>query len=160
MPMLRSHRVAPRAATAVCVAGLLLSSCGGQAGSAHRALTESEYRTVVKRGCVAAKRAVEQASSAAPEVYLRRAAEASDALQSDFAALRPPARFVALHRESLRLGEQQLAVIRASLERLHGGQPPAAFADLQARNRTLLQRGNELAEELGVPECVNELGPA
>ena len=117
---------------------------------------------VVKRGCVAARQVAEQAvrTSAAPVGYLRRAAEAAESIQLEFAKVRPPTRFAAAHRESLRLGGKQLALIRTALARLHGGAAPEAVAALEARNRRLLQRSNEIADELGLPECVSKpVGP-
>lgn len=122
-------------------------------------LSEAEYLAVVKRNCVAARQVAERAvrTSAAPAGYLRWAAEAVESIQREFAKVRPPIRFAAAHRESLRLGGKQLALIRMALARLHGGAPPYAVADLEAGNRRLLQRSNEIADELGLPECVSEL---
>ena len=125
-------------------------------------LSEAEYLAVVKRGCVAARQVAERAvrTSAAPAGYLRRAAEAAESIQREFAKVRPPARFAAAHRESLRLGGKQLALIRTALARLRGGAAPDAIAALEARNRRLLQRSNEIADELGLPECVSKpVGP-
>ena len=127
-----------------------------------RALSEVEYLAVVERSCVAARQIAERVvgTSAAPAVYLRRAAEAAESIQRQFAKVRPPTRFAAAHRDSLRLGEQQLALIRTALARLQGGTAPEAVAGLEARNRRLLHRSNEIAGELGLPECVSELaGP-
>jgi hypothetical protein len=146
----------------VLVATLAVSSCGGSSGGDARALSEAEYLAAVKRGCVAARQVAERVvgTSAAPVVYLRRAAEAAESSQRQFAKVRPPTRFAAAHRDSLRLGEQQLALIRTALARLQGGAAPEAVAGLEARNRRLLQRSNEIAYELRLPECVSELaGP-
>jgi len=141
---------------------LALSSCGGSSAASTRMLSEAEYLAVVKRGCVAARQVAERAvgTSAAPVVYLHRAAEAAESIQHQFAKVRPPTRFAAAHRDWLRLGEKQLALIRTALARLQGGAAPEAVAGLEARNRRLLQRSNEIADELGLPECVSELaGP-
>ena len=139
------------------VAALVVSSCGSSAGEA-RVLSEAEYLAVVKRGCVAARQFAEQAvrTSAAPEDYLRRAAEAAESIQRKFAKVRPPARFTAAHRESLRLGGKQLALIRTALDRLRRAAAPEAVAALEVRNRRLLQRSNEIADELGLPACVSK----
>lgn len=144
------------------VAALAVSSCGGSSAGDARVLSEAEYLVVVERGCVAARQVGERAvgASAAPAVYLHRAAEAAESIQRQFAKVRPPTRFAAAHRDSLRLGEKQLALIRTALARLQGGAAPEAVADLEARNRRLLQRSNEIADELGLPACVSELaGP-
>ncbi|MFP5378847.1 MAG: hypothetical protein ACLGHP_03685 [Vicinamibacteria bacterium] len=125
-------------------------------------MSEAEYLAVVKRGCVAARQVAERAvgTSAVPVVYLRRAAEAAESIQREFAKVRPPARFAAAHRESLRLGGKQLVLIRTALARLRGGAAPDAVAALEARNRRLLQHSNEIADELGLPECVSKpVGP-
>ncbi|MCA1700286.1 MAG: hypothetical protein LC790_15845 [Actinobacteria bacterium] len=121
--------------------------------------SEAEYLAVVKRGCVAARQVVERAvqTSATPVVYLRGAAEAAESLQREFANVRPPTRFAPVHSELLRLGGMQLTLIRRALARLQGGAAPEAVAGLEARNRRLLQRSNEIADELGLPECVSEL---
>ncbi len=142
------------------VAALALSSCGGSPVADARVLSEVEYLAVVKRGCLAAKQAAEQAgrTSAVPAVYLQRAAEAAEAIEHEFAKVRPTARFAAVHRESLRLAEQQLELIGTAIGRLQSGEPAQALAGLQTRNRKLLERANEIADELGVPECVHELG--
>lgn len=144
------------------VAALAVSSCGGSSAGEARVLSEAEYLAVVKRGCVAARQIAEQAirTSAGPAGYLRRAAEAADSIQREFAKVRPPARFAAAHRESLRLGGKQLALIRTALARLRTGAEPEAVAALEVRNRRLLQRSNEIADELGLPECVSyPVGP-
>ena len=144
------------------VAALAVSSCGGSSAGEALVLSEAEYLAVVKRNCVAARQVAERAlrTSAAPVGYLRRAAEAAESIQREFAKVRPPTRFTAAHREWLRLGSKQLALIRTVLARLHGGAPPYAVAALEARNRRLLQRSNEIADELGLPECVSKpVGP-
>ncbi len=144
------------------VAALALSACGGSSTGEARVLSEVEYLALVKRNCVAARQVAERAvrTSAAPAGYLRRAAEAAESIHREFAKVRPPTRFAAAHREWLRLGGKQLALIRTALARLEGGAAPEAAADLEARNRRLLQRSNEIADELGLPACVSELaGP-
>jgi hypothetical protein len=144
------------------VAALAVSSCGGSSAGEARGLSEAEYLAVVKHNCVAARQVAEQAvrTSATPEGYLHRAAEAAATIQLEFANVRPPTRFAAAHRESLRLGGKQLVLIRTALARLHGGAAPNAIAALEARNRRLLQRSNEIADELGLPECVSRpVGP-
>ena len=160
MRMPRPSYAPRRAREALLVAALALSSCGGGPGADARVLSEVEYLAVVKRGCLAAKRAAEQTGreSAVPAVYLQRAAEAAEAMQREFAKVRPPVRLVGVHRESLRLGGQQLELIRTAIGRLRRGEAPQTLAGLQARNRQLLRRANEIADELGVPECVNDLG--
>jgi len=162
MGLRRPRRVPRCARKVVLVAALAVSSCGGSSAGDARALSEAAYLAVVKRSCVAARQVAERAvgTSAAPVVYLHRAAEAAESIQHQFAKVRPPTRFAAAHRDSLRLGEKQLALIRTALARLQGGAAPEAVAGLEARNRRLLQRSNEIADELGLPECVSELaGP-
>ena len=144
------------------VAALAVSSCGGSSAGETRVLAEAEYLAVVKHGCVAARQIAERAvrANTVPVVYLRRAAEAAESIQPEFANVRPPARFAAAHREWLRLGEKQLVLIRTALARLRGGAAAYAVAALEARNRRLLQRSNEIADELGLPECVSKpVGP-
>jgi len=161
MGLRRPNRV-PRIRKVVLFAALAVSSCGGSSAGDARALVEAEYLAVVKRSCVAARQVAERAvgTSAAPVVYLHRVAEAGESIQHRFAKVRPPTGFAAAHRDSLRLGEKQLALIRTALARLQGGAAPEAVAGLEARNRRLLQRSNEIADELGLPECVSELaGP-
>lgn len=157
MGLRRPSRVPRCTRTAVTVAALALSSCGGSSTGEARVLSEAEYLAVVKRNCAAARQVAERAvrTNAAPAGYLRRAAEAAESIQGAFARLRPPARFAAAHGESLRLGATQLALIRMALASLHGAPPPYSVADLEARNRRLLQRSNEIADELGLPECVS-----
>jgi len=139
------------------VAALALSSCGGQSSDV-RVLSEAGYLAVVQRSCLAAKRVVGPAdrASVAPVVFLQRAAEAAESIQREFAAVRPPARFAPVHRELLGLGEEQLGLIRTALARLQSGAAPQTIAALEARNRRLLERSDELAGELGLPECVSE----
>lgn len=160
MHMLRLGHGPRRAREALLVAAFALSSCGGGPGAGARVLSEDEYLDVAQRGCVAAKRAAEQArrTSAVPAVYLRRAAEAAQSIQREFAKVRPPTRFVTAHRQSVRVGEQQLALIRTAIAKLQRGEAPEALAALQRRNLRLLRRANALAEELGLPDCVNDLG--
>ena len=158
----RPSRVPRGTRKVVLVAALAVSSCGGSSAGDARVLSEAEYLAVVKRGCVAARQVAERAvrTSAIQVVYLRRAAQAAESIQREFAKVRPPTRFAAAHHDSLRLGEKQLALIRTALARLQGGAAPEAVAGLEARNRRLLQRSNEIADELGLPECVSELaGP-
>ena len=162
MGLRRSGRVPRRTRRAVMVAALAVSSCGGSSAGEARGLSEAEYLAVVKHNCVAARQVAEQAvwTSATPEGYLRRAAEAAETFQLEFGRVRPPARFAAAHRESLRLGGKQLALIRTALDRLRGGAAPDAAAALEVRNRRLLQRSDEIADELGLPECVSgPVGP-
>ena len=162
MGLRRPSRVPRRTRRAVMVAALAVSSCGGSSAGEARVLSEAEYLSVVKRGCVAARQIAQRAvrTSAAPVVYLRRAAEAAESIQDAAARVTPPTGFAAAHRESVRLGGKQLVLIRTALARLHGGAPPYAVADLEARNRRLLQRSNEIADELGLPECVSKpVGP-
>jgi len=139
------------------VAALALSSCGGQSSDV-RVLFEAGYLAVVKRSCLVAKRVAGPAdrASVAPMVFLQRAAEAAESIQREFAAVRPPARFAPVHRELLGLGEEQLGLIRTALARLQSGAAPQTIAALEARNRRLLERSDELAGELGLPECLNE----
>ena len=146
-----------RTCHAVLVAALALGSCGGRAGDA-RVLSEAGYLAVVKRSCLVAQRAAGSAdrASVAPVVFLQRAAEAAESIQREFAAVRPPARFAPVHRELLGLGEEQLGLIRTALARLQSGAAPQTIAALEARNRRLLERSDELAGELGLPECVSE----
>jgi len=144
------------------VAALAVSSCGGSPAGEPRVLSEAEYLAVVQRNCVAARQIAERAvrTSAAPAEYLRRVADAAESIQREFAKVRPPTRFTATHHEGLRLGEKQLALIRTALARLQGGAAPYAIAALEARNRRLLQRSNEIADELGLRECVSKpVGP-
>ena len=162
MGLRRPSRAPRRTRRAVMVAALAVSSCGGSSAGEARVLSEAEYMAVVKRGCVAARQVAERAvrTSAAPAGYLRRAAEAAESIQREFAEVRPPTRFAAAHREWLRLGEKQLALIRTGLDGLRGGVAPDAIAALEVRNRRLLQRSNEIADELGLPECVSKpVGP-
>jgi hypothetical protein len=139
------------------VVALALSSCGGQS-SDLRVLSEAGYLAVLKRSCLAAKRVAGPAdrASVAPVVFLRRAAGAAESIQREFADVRPPARFAAAHREMLGLGEEQLGLIRTALARWQSGAAPETIAALEARNRRLLERSDELAGELGLPECVGE----
>jgi len=141
----------------VLVAALALSSCGGQSGDA-RDSSEAGYLAIVKRSCLVAKRVVGPAdrASVAPVVFLKRAAEAAESIQREFADVRPPARFAAAHREMLGLGEEQLGLIRTALARLQSGAAPETVAALEARNQRLLERSDELADELGLAECANE----
>jgi hypothetical protein len=152
-------RHGPRCAReALLVAAFALSSCGGGSAGDARVLSEAEYLAVVKRGCVAARQVVERAvrTSATPVVYLRGAAEAAESLQREFANVRPPTWFAPVHSELLRVGGMQLTLIRRALARLQGGAAPEAAAALEARNRRLLQRSNELAHEIGLPGCISE----
>ena len=146
-----------RTCHAVLVVALALSSCGGRAGDV-RVLSEAGYLAVLKRSCLAVKRVAGPAdrASVAPVVFLQRAAGAAESIQREFADVRPPARFAAAHRELLGLGEEQLGLIRTALARLQRGAAPEAVAALEARNRRLLERSDELADELGLPECVGE----
>jgi len=139
------------------VVALALSSCGGQSSDV-RVLSEAGYLAVVKRSCLAAKRVAGPAdrASVAPVVFLRRAAGAAESIQCEFADVRPPARFAPAHRELLGLGEEQLGLIRTALSRLQSGATLEAVAALEARNQLLLERSDELAGELGLPECVSE----
>ena len=160
MRMLRHGQRCAR--EALLVAAFALSSCGGGSAGDARGLSEAGYLGAVKRGCVAARQIAERAvrANTVPVVYLRRAAEAAESIQPEFANVRPPARFAAAHREWLRLGAKQLALIRTALARLRGGAAPYAVAALEARNRRLLQRSNKIANELGLPECVSKpVGP-
>lgn len=162
MGLRRPSRVPRGTCRAVMVAALAVSSCGGSSPGEARLLSETGYLAVVKRGCVAARQMAQRAvrANTVPVVYLRRAAEAAESIQDAAARVRPPTRFAAAHRESLRLGGEQLALIRTALARLQGGAAPYAVAALEARNRRLLQRSNEIADELGLPECVSKpVGP-
>ena len=145
-----------RTCQAVLVAALALGSCGGQSSDVR--VSEAGYLAVLKRSCLAAKRVARPAdrASMAPVVLLQRAAEAAESIQRDFADVRPPARFAPAHRELLGLGEEQLSLIRTALSRLQSGAGLEAVAALEARNRRLLERSDELAGELGLPECVGE----
>jgi len=153
----RSSHAPYRTCHAVLVVALALSSCGGQSSDA-RALSEAGYLAVVKRSCLAAKRIARPTDRAgvAPVVFLQRAAEAAESIQREFADVRPPARFAPVHRELLGLGEEQLGLIRTALSRLQSGAGLEAVAALEARNRRLLERSDEFAGELGLPECVGE----
>jgi hypothetical protein len=93
------------------VAALAVSSCPGSSAGDARALSEAEYLAVVNRGCMAARQVADRVvgTSAAPVVYLRRATEAAESIQRQFVKVRPSTRLAAAHRDSLRLGEQQLA---------------------------------------------------
>jgi len=139
------------------VVALALSSCGGQSSDV-RVLSEAGYLAVVKRSCLTAKRIAGPADQArvAPVALLHRAAEVAESIEREFADVRPPARFASAHRDMLRLGEEQLGLIRAALSRLQSGAAPEAAAALEARNRRLLERSDELAGELGLPECLSE----
>lgn len=154
-PGLASRRVG-----SFLLAALAVSSCGGDPAADSRGLSEAGYLAVVKRDCLAAKRAAEQAAqtSAVPAVYLKRVAEAAEAIQRGAARVRPPTRFAATHRESARLGDEQLRLIRAAIGRLQSGEAPQAITELQVRNRRLQRRANEIADQLGIPECHSEAG--
>lgn len=151
-----------RAVAAMLAIAFALSSCGGTGRpvAEARALSESEYVAVVRRDCLAAKQAAEQAgrTSPVPAVYLQRAAEADESIQREFAKVRPPIRFLAAHRTSVRLGEEQLGLIRTAIARLQRGESLRTVAALQARNRRLQRRANEVADQLGVPECIGDVG--
>lgn len=154
----RSSLPAPRrTCLAALIAALVVSSCGGASTGNARALSEGGYLVVAKRVCLDARQAAKHAerASAIPAVYLRRSAEAAESIQEELRKVHPPARFAASHRESLRLGEEQIGLIRTALARPQSGTDDETVA-LEARNRRLLQRSNELAHEIGLPECVNE----
>ena len=70
--------------------------------------------------------------------------------------MHPPTRFAASHRESLRLGEEQSGLIRTALAQLQRGTDDDEIVALEARNRRLLRRSNELAHEIGLPDCGKE----
>lgn len=150
-----------RAVAAMLATACALTSCGGSGRPVAdaRALSEAEYLAVVRRDCLIAQRAAEQAgrTTAVPVVYLQRAAEAAESIQRDFAKLRPPIRFLAAHRTSVRLGEEQLALIRTAIVRLQRGESSRTVAALQARNRRLQRRANKVADQLGVPECIDDV---
>ena len=152
----RSSHAPYRTRHAALVVALALSSCGGRSGDA-RVLSEDGYLAVVKRSCLVAQRAAGPAdrASVAPVVFLQRAAEAVESIQREFTDVRPPARFAPMHRELLELGEEQLGLIRTALARLQSGATPQMVAALEARNQRLLVRSDELADELGLPECVS-----
>lgn len=152
-----------RTCLAALIAALVVSSCGGASTGNARALSEADYLVVAKRVCLDARQAAKHAerTSAVPAVYLRRSAEAAESIQEEFRKVHPPARFAASHRESLRLGDEQIGLIRTALARLQSGtDDDDEIVALEARNRRLLRRSNELADELGLPECGSELaGP-
>jgi hypothetical protein len=156
MRMLRHGQRCAR--EALLVAAFALSSCGGGSAGEARVLSEAEYLAVVQRGCVAGRQVVERAvrASATAVVYLRGAAEAAQSLQREFANVRPPTRFARVHSELRRLGGMQLTLIRRALARLQGGAATEAVAALEVPNRRLLQRSKEIADEIGLPECVSE----
>ena len=147
-----------RTCLAALIAALVVSSCGGASTGNARALSEADYLVVAKRVCLDARRAAKHAerTSAVPAVYLRRSAEAAESIQEEFRKVHPPTRFAASHRESLRLGDEQIGLIRTALARLQSGADDDEIVALEARNRRLLRRSNELAHELGLPECVSE----
>ncbi len=159
----RSSLPAPRrACLAALIAALIVSSCGGASTGNARALSEADYLVVAKRVCLDARRAAKHAerASAVPAVYLRRSAEAAESIQEEFRNVHPPTRFAASHRESLRLGEEQIGLIRTALARLQSDADDDEIVALETRNRRLLRRSNELADELALRECVSELaGP-
>ncbi len=136
----------------------LVSSCGGASTGNARALSEADYLVVAKRVCLDARQAAKHAErvSAVPAAYLRRSAEAAESIQEEFRKVHPPPRFAASHRESLRLGEEQIGLIRTALARLQTGANDDEMVALEARNRRLLRRSNELAHEIGLPDCVRE----
>ena len=142
------------------VAAMLLGACAADQTDAP-VLSERAYLAWVTRDCRAARQLVAHAGSAgaAPAIYLRRVAAGAQALQRDFAALRPPARLEVIHRELIAVGDAQLALIGAALERVERGEVPQAAVELEARNRELVRRANALAEDLGLAACVNEPGP-
>ena len=147
-----------RTPVAALIAALVVSSCGGASTGNARALSEADYLVVAKRVCLEARQAAKHAerASAVPAVYLQRSAEAAVSIQREFRKVHPPTRFAASHRESLRLGEEQIGLIRTALARLQTGANDDEIVALEARNRWLLRRSNELAHEIGLPDCVNE----
>ena len=146
-----------RTGLALLIAALLVSSCGGASTRNTRALSEADYLVAVKRVCLDARRAAKHAerTSGVPAAYLRRSVEAAESIQEEFRKVHPPPRFAASHRESLRLGEEQIGLLRTALDRLQNTDDEAIVA-LEARNRRLLRRSNEIAQEVGLPDCVNE----
>lgn len=142
------------------VAAMLLGACAADQTDAP-VLSERAYLAWIMRDCRAAKQLVGHAASAraAPAIYLRRVAAGAQALQRDFAALRPPARLRVVHRELIAVGDAQLALIRAALERVERGEVPQAAVELEARNRDLVRRANALVEDLGLAACGNESWP-
>ena len=143
------------------IAALVVSSCGGPSPGNARALSAPDYRDVAKRVCLHARHAAKHAerASTVPAVYLRRSAEAAESIQREFREVHPPARFAASHRESLRLGEEQIGLVRTALARLQSGADHHELVALEARNRGLLRRSNELAHGTGLPDCVRETTP-
>lgn len=143
---------------AMLVAALALSSCGNGSTPSARTLSEDRYRAVAKHLCVEAKRFASRAArtSTAPAAYLRRAGEAAESIHQQLARVPPPARFAVAHRDSLRVSQQQLALIRATLIALRNGTAAEAVFALEAGSGRLVRRSNEIADELGVPECINE----
>jgi hypothetical protein len=146
-----------RTCVAALIAALVVSSCGGASTGKARPLSEADYLVVAKRVCLDAGQAAKHAerASAVPAVYLRRSVKAAESIQREFRKVHPPTRFAASHRESLRLGEEQIGLIRTALARLQTGADDEMVA-LEARNRRLLRRSNELAHEIGLPDCVRE----
>ena len=147
-----------RTCLAALIAALVVSSCGGASTGNARALSEADYLVVAKRVCLDARQAAKHAerTSAVPAVYLRRSAEAAESIQEEFRKVHPPTRFAASHRESLRLGDEQIGLIRTALARLQSDADDDEIVALEARNRRLLRRSNELAHEIGLPDCVSE----
>lgn len=147
-----------RSCLAVLIAALIVSSCGGASTTNARALSEADYLVVAKRVCGHARQAAKHAerTSAVPAVYLRRSAAVAESIQEEFRKVHPPTRFAASHRESLRLGEEQIGLIRIALARLQSGADDDEIVALEARNRRPLRRSNELAQEVGLPDCVKE----
>ena len=147
-----------RTCLAALIAALVVSSCGGASTGNARALSEADYLVVAKRVCLDARQAAKHAerTSAVPAVYLQRSAEAAESIQDEFRNVHPPTRFAASHRESVRLGDEQIGLIRTALARLQSDADDDEIVALEARNRRLLRRSNELAQEMGLPDCVNE----
>ena len=123
------------------------------------ALAERAYLTIVKRGCVAGRKLVDEAARGRPTtaVYLQRIRDGIQTGQRDFARLLAPPRLRRVHRELLRLNEARLAMIESALRILESGTGPQSAAEIVARDRELVRRGNAIAGRLGLDECVNDL---
>jgi hypothetical protein len=146
-------------AWAAAAAGLVLAfaGCGDDEGDA---LSAEDYRAQVTKLCQDQNKAEdglgEPASPSKEDLvaFFDKALDVQKRTTEQFADLEPPEDLAAKHEEVEKLDQEGTKLIEDARDRIEKGEDPQkVIQSIEAEGQRISTRGDQLADEVGVPAC-------
>ena len=137
-----------------------LAACGDDEDGGGEALSTDEYRAEVTKICTEGNKAEDdlgEPASAKPDdlvAFFEKGLDTQKTFDERFAALEPPDEFADAHAEVEKLDSEAQTIIQGVIDDIEKGESPQSVIEgLEADAERISKRGNELADQVGVPAC-------